>query len=262
MVPQFLSWYGMYKIQANRFLSVFSNLDRLELILKNYGPHDTIRMDTSLRDTVTDLHEQLKEMGLTVSSITARRLSETTAGATVSQGQFHSEIEELYSRVKDELGSKFWLHLDDNEALHYSGPSDVFGKEVVEIWPQLGSDLDEAGKCFAVARYTASVFHLMRVMEIALRDMGTAIGASIGDKDGWLKTLGDRLEPAINALPESTPLEKHRKQEFQQTRAHLHAVRLAWRNDTMHPKSTYTKEEASELIAHVRTFLRSLARLV
>ena len=35
----------------------------------------------------------------------------------------------------------------------------------------LADDLDEAGKCFALERYTVSVFHSMRVVECLLREL-------------------------------------------------------------------------------------------
>jgi hypothetical protein len=37
-------------------------------------------------------------------------------------------------------------------------------------------DADEAGKCFAVGRYTACVFHLMRIMERCVQKMGRDLG--------------------------------------------------------------------------------------
>ena len=83
--------------------------------------------------------------------------------------------------------------------------------------------------------------------------------ATIREKDGWLAILKDRLEPAIAVMPETSATEMDRKKQVQQVRAHLHAVRIAWRNDTMHPKATYTEEEAKELLGHVLAFLRHLA---
>jgi hypothetical protein len=64
---------------------------------------------------------------------------------------------------------------------------------------------------------------------------------------GWYRTL-----------PEMTAEEAHRKKMLQQARAHLHAIRLAWRNDTMHPKEQYDLEEADEIYGHVKTFMKHL----
>ena len=47
-----------------------------------------------------------------------------------------------------------------------------------------------------------------------------------------------------------------------QASANLYAVKLAWRNEVMHPKDTYTLEEADNLIRQVRIFMGKLATIV
>jgi hypothetical protein len=42
-------------------------------------------------------------------------------------------------------------------------------------------DIEEAGKCFATGRNTATVMHLMRVMEIGLK--AAAIGMNVPDPE-------------------------------------------------------------------------------
>jgi len=39
-------------------------------------------------------------------------------------------------------------------------------------------------------------------------------------------------------------------------------VKIAWRNEVMHPKQNYTPEQAHEIYRNVRTFVRDLAGLV
>lgn len=43
---------------------------------------------------------------------------------------------------------------------------------------------------------------------------------------------------------------------------HLYNVKIAWRNEVMHPKKTYTAEEAKKLLNAVDTFIRDLAGFV
>ena len=42
----------------------------------------------------------------------------------------------------------------------------LFGNFVEDHFPSASPEISEAGKCFALARYSATVFHLMRVLEI------------------------------------------------------------------------------------------------
>ena len=63
-------------------------------------------------------------------------------------------------------------------------------------------------------------------------------------------------------MPGKTSRESLRKQKYGLAYANLNGVRMAWRNDVMHPKATYTEEEAQTIFNHVGAFLKALAPLV
>ena len=46
--------------------------------------------------------------------------------------------------------------------------------------------------------------------------------------------------------------------EYASISAHLYNVKLAWRNEAMHPKATYTPEEAEGIFRAVRSFMIDL----
>ena len=50
--------------------------------------------------------------------------------------------------------------------------------------------------------------------------------------------------------------------KMSQASANLYAVKLAWRNEVMHPKDTYTLEEADNLIRQLKIFMEQLATIV
>ena len=230
-IRQLLSWYEMYELHANRFLKAFSEIDRLDLILKDFGGQDTLRVDASIRKTVADLHGQLQGMGLAVAATAAKRLCATTVAADVNLQDFHRAVREIRSRMVDELGSKFWLHLDNDEARYYSGCLDIFGKGVIDKLPMIYADLEEAGKCYGVGRYTACVFHLMRVMEYCLQQFGGKLGVVMPDQLVWQVIL-NQIQKAIKSLDPKLPAAK----KYSEIAAHLYSVKVAWRNDVMHPK--------------------------
>jgi hypothetical protein len=70
------------------------------------------------------------------------------------------------------------------------------------------------------------------------------------------------VNKAINALPEKTLKEKNRKDSYAATSVHLDNVRRVWRNDVMHPKETYTQEEAEYILGSVEIFIKDLARVL
>ena len=160
---------------------------------------------------------------------------------------------EVGRRMHDEMGTQFWLHLESDEVSSYRGASELFGAEVIGKLPNASSDIGEAGKCFALSRYTACVFHVMRVMEHAVQQLGSKLGVTMPDTLVWQVIL-DQVNKSIKGMDQKLPATK----KYAEISAHLYCVKLAWRNEVMHPKATYTKEEAKAVVDNARLFLRSL----
>ncbi len=137
------------------------------------------------------------------------------------------------------------------------------GEEVVSKIAELREDAEEAGNCFALGRYTATVFHLMRIMETMVQKLAEEL--KVTHKDGSpLKAKTEdwyQIELAIaraaNAMPKGDLKDKRSG-----ALASLSAVRVGWRNPTMHPKQTYTDEEARILIDSVKLFVKNVSDLL
>jgi HEPN domain-containing protein len=123
--------------------------------------------------------------------------------------------------------------------------------------PRASEDIAEAGKCFALTRYTACVFHLMRVMELAVQELGKRLNIKLTGEKNWQNIL-DEVNKALKALPAKTPAEKKKQARLAEASANLFNVKLAWRNPAMHPKRTYTEEEAERLMTGVKAFVRHI----
>lgn len=99
------------------------------------------------------------------------------------------------------------------------------------------------------------VFHLMRAMEAAVKALALRVGAAHVEKE-WGKLLSD-ISTAIEAMPKGAERDR-----WSESHSHLYHVKQAWRNDTMHPKKTYTEEEARTVYQAVRSFMTHLASLL
>ena len=139
-------------------------------------------------------------------------------------------------------------------ARYYDVATQVFGKEI-DKFPRAVDDLEESGKCVAASRYTACVFHLMRAMEVIVQEIGKGIGLTNVDKR-WGHLLSD-ISRLISKMPDG-----EQKELWNLARSNLWHVKEVWRNDTMHPKATYTGEQAREIVAAVKAFIRGLAGLM
>ncbi len=160
-------------------------------------------------------------------------------------------------RIVDELNSHLFLQVSSTRAEYYKDKPQ-FGPEVADKFPKAITDVQEAGKCFATERYTACVFHLMRVMEIAVQSLGNKLGISQVNEKRWHNILGE-VDKAIKALPIGDSQQKATRNRFAEASAHLRMVKDAWRNDVMHPKETYTEEEAERVFRNVKDFMVHLA---
>ncbi|RZT95299.1 HEPN domain-containing protein [Rivibacter subsaxonicus] len=156
--------------------------------------------------------------------------------------------------IRIETEARAILVLSPDKAALYERDEPHFGPEVAASFPSAAEDIEEAGKCLALGRSTAAVFHLMRAMEIAVRAMATKLGIAKIDLP-WGPLLSD-INKEIEALPKGAA-----RDQWSQSSTHLYHVKQAWRNEVMHPKATYTDEQATEVFAAVRSFMRHLAPL-
>ena len=98
-------------------------------------------------------------------------------------------------------------------------------------------DLDEAGKCIAFDRPTASAFHLMRATEQVLREFYLSI------------VKRNRIAPPLMWGPMVTALEGRSKPPPSPILENLTNIRRSFRNPTQHPDKVYDLDEAQDLFA-------------
>jgi len=177
----------------------------------------------------------------------------------------HKELSDdmrvLAERLADEVEPKPYYLLAPDHLKYYTQPH-LFGEAVDKSFPSALVDIEEAGKCYAVERSTACVFHLMRVMEVGLR----ALGKSLNNPD-----LDPKRNPSWEAILRKCDSElqkplKDRSAEwrvddafFATATANLRAVKDAWRNPTMHVEIAYDPEKAFDVWNAVGAFMRHLS---
>ena len=148
---------------------------------------------------------------------------------------------------------------------YYETPNTFLGNEVlsrlIEVGLEATTDAAEAGNCYATGRYTACIFHLMRLMEKCVQKMGNDLGIpeKITCEKEWQKILNDMK----GKIKEKYPSEKDSERiKLESVIGHLETVKIAWRNPTMHPKATYTAREAENIINAVRIFLEDFSLII
>jgi hypothetical protein len=177
-------------------------------------------------------------------------------------------LDNVTRRTLDELQSVMFLHIRPEGVKYYDGKElfeeGLFGQRVYIKFSAVAEDIEEAGKCFALQRYTATVFHLMRVMEYAVQKIGKKLKVKLKKAikdESWYNIL-KAINDVVKVMPEGTTRQKEKKDKYAGAAVHLNNVRIAWRNKVMHPKQTYTEEQAKTVLGAVEVFLKDIAELV
>lgn len=212
------------------------------------------------KDELEKFHKVCTGLGLPMSAMQTKRLLEGFE-RKVSFDDISVLAHELNTRIMDELKGLACFAFKEGRVQYYDDPQ-PFGEEVADCFLSASFDIEESAKCLAVSRNTACVFHLMRVMEVGLRNIGTSlndptlIAQANPTWERILKRCDSELQKNYN---DRTPEWCQDNKFFSDATANLRAVKAAWRNPTMHIESVYDGEKALEIYNAVRAFMRHLA---
>jgi hypothetical protein len=168
------------------------------------------------------------------------------------------QLHELINRMDDELESRFFYQIGSLKAKHYERPEEFWGDEISKSFPSAIPELIDAAKCYAVDRNTATVFHLMRALEISLSCMAKAFGVS-ADHTNWHNII-EQIEAKVRDLSKTKPRNWKQDQEFySQVASYFMVLKDAWRNYTAHARGRYDSEEAFRIMNTVCGFMKKLS---
>jgi hypothetical protein len=268
------SLWDMLEFRASAFYNAVSTIQKVQgkVEIEKDDPESQFHEDTPIpegsRIRFSDLLKQLDGCLAVINCEVTRkmvaRLLQQSAKKEFTWGQIYKYVEDLHIRMFDELTLRKLYVLEQERTKYFEPDAPLFGVDVANKFVSTVFEIDEAGKCLALGRSTASVFHLMRVMEIGIR--ATARCLSIDDpvkpaERNWghiLKTVKDELDAHSGKAPKAWS--RIGDQDFfDAAYASLDAVRVVWRNPTMHVEKKYTDDEAEHVFGAVRGFMTRLA---
>lgn len=211
-----------------------------------------------LEQSVTVLHAALTSMAI-------KRIRAEVASGKMTWKRLGESMIDLRSRLQDELSLVRLFVLDPRLASYLSIGGDLVGAAINNHYPKAIFELEEAAKCLAVMRPTASAFHSMRALEVAIRALARFLSISDPMKPtdrNWgnvLKTIKDGIQKKyLNPIELAPNTEGSIVQDLY---AHLDAIKNPWRNATMHAESIYQPEESDHILKCVLMFFRKCAEL-
>jgi hypothetical protein len=208
--------------------------------------------------------EACMALGMTASAASLRRLLSLYSKEGCTYGEQEKLASELYGRIVDEIQGVFFFSLTLLEAGRYEQWSNGW-EQALARFPSTTRDIEEMNKCFALGRYTASMFHALHVAEWGAIQLGDYIGVT-DPKKGWGATE-KKLRELIKGGHANLPASLAAKFEFlEQMSREIDSMVLAWRHKVDHaanhlaivPNTDFTPDIAEHIIGAVRIFMQRL----
>ena len=218
----------------------------------------------SKQDDEADLQglaNQLIRFGLPFSARYLRRRIDADRDATL----LVDYLPQLRFTMEAELETKALIDVPP-ELTRYLDQEALFGEDVNRRFPDAIDDIQDAGNALALGLWPAAVFHLMRVMEHALRAVATSLALPdpSGTADRNWGTILQNIDKEIAKRDKQQPPDpdwKSQRPVYKAAYGLLDGVRIAWRNETMHVDAKYTADSAERILGAVKGFMGYLVRL-
>ncbi|WP_435627530.1 hypothetical protein [Candidatus Ferrigenium straubiae] len=266
-----LSFKDMFDLPIGTLLFTYTRIANLAQAVASLPPDRHLvlpaRDYADFSKVAEDFLAASRAIGLKVTEVSASRLPGELKHAEEQGGNFHFRganlvhltgcLNEIVICMQNESALKVALMLPPDKEEYFEPKAPLFGDEVHAKFNNVIYEISEAAKCLALGRSTASVFHLMRILEIALRAIHSCLGIEValtGNERNWgniLARIREETAKRGNGWAEKT--------YFKEIYARLDAVKDAWRNNTMHVESIYTEQEAKILFDNTRALMQKIA---
>jgi hypothetical protein len=134
---------------------------------------DSVTVPDIMREYLTEVLPLMRyrcaEIDLPLSVLALERLSTMAQNPSCTIRSLRGAVDDAHLRVRDVLSLRLFLHIPQRHASYYSSP--FAGWELVTERFSCAFDVEEAAKCLAVGRFSAAVFHLMRIVEVAVLEL-------------------------------------------------------------------------------------------
>jgi hypothetical protein len=215
----------------------------------------------------------LADIGARAAIASANRLKEKLdqSPPMITYLEVLSALDDIESRFSDEVNFIKVLILSGNDSVLFGSANELLGlqlaaRKVTDFsadWPTAALELEEAAKCQALGRSTASVFHCMRCLEVTINALSKFLEMEPPTKTvekNWTFILSKIKSRIDEKFPTSVRLPSTPGADMEKIHSTLDAVKNPWRNSTMHVDATYLPHEAMQIMRDTGIFLVENAR--
>jgi hypothetical protein len=210
-----------------------------------------------------DMKKWLKFHNLTATMDRMERIREELEQPEPSLQEIIGGITILNQTLEDELRRRVFLSIysEDEENL-YRNPTASFSFTYA-AYPSTRNDIMEACRCYALGRYTASVYHSMAIAQAGLYLLAKELGVSFSYPmilAEW-STVIDGIEAKIEPLRQLRRSEEKDKllTFYSECAVQFRYFKDAWRNHVGHAREIYDRDQSHSILLHVRDFMETLS---
>lgn len=228
------------------------------------NPAERAQKKRNLIGNAESIAGHLEDFGCPHTAAAAHRLAQALdlELKPISEIEFSVRVSEIKESFAYEMETHLFFYVPSERAKYYKETLGLFGNNVKDRFPSLISEIQNAGECFACAQYTATVFHLMRVMEKALQAVSLSLRVSLDTNKNWGDLLTAINPHVLKHDPQAERIYKSHQVFFDDVRVTLAAVKDAWRNATMHIDRRYDESESEDVLRTVKTFMGTVAKSI
>jgi hypothetical protein len=179
-------------------------------------------------------------------------------GKGYTENDLLSDLDTLEMSFGNELRGELIFRIAPDKNRYFE-KDNLFGSEVAAAFPSAIDNIRNAGTCYAVEQWDASVFHLMRVLERGLRVLATKFNIPF-QHTTW-HTIIEQIEAKVRRMDSSYGTDWKEQQKFySEAASQFMFLKEAWRNHIMHLGDVYDEGKALSVLTHVRVVLKALAK--
>lgn len=249
----------MLKLSAHNLVMLAGQITRLQL-LKGKPPMETVPDEarSAFLSSLVNLRPSMVAAGFSYSVAAIDEAIRYLEGrlAPPQYGRLAQHGIALESHVYHELAATYAFVIEGRRRELFEG-NHLFGEAVGDAYPSASMDIAEAGKCLALDRYPACIFHLMRVAERALRIIAGELGVPLASsKKGrsWGGVIVD-INRALADMDDNAP----KKVRLREPMYFVSEVKDLWRDKGIHPGDDFSPERTERVYNAIRSFMATCA---
>ena len=190
------------------------------------------------------------------------------SGLTLTEQSVLFFTKDFLENLEVELRTHLFLFVPAQRKEMFNKPDQWFWGDVTERVRGTEADIEEACRCHALGRSTATVGHLMRVAEIGLRSLARTASVTVKKKNRAVPLLWTDWQDMITAIraKKITGMQTVRGPKrdaeldfYQGALGEFESFKDVYRHHVMHARKSYKDPDAEHVMLYVRGFMRRLA---